>query len=205
MNWWKTFLSIFFPSKVNYFKLTQIPTSPPHTEPHWFSFFDYHSTQGKALIYHLKKYRDPLLIQCIAAYIHHDLLEALSELQQFNYFQNPLIIPIPITQKRKRERGFNQSHELAQELARLYKGRFASNILIKVKETQKQALISQRHKRYMNVKNSFDVTLSQRHLLHNQDIILVDDLITSGATIKEALRILYKYKVRNIMVISIAH
>lgn len=55
------------------------------------------------------------------------------------------------------------------------------------------------------MRNCFSVPEYKRHLLQNQDIILIDDLITTGATVTEASCILLKNKVRNIIIISIAH
>lgn len=148
MNWFEGFLHLIFPSKASYFKLHQIPKSPEIVNiKNAFSFFDYQSKQGKELIYYIKKYKDNLLIENIAQFIHENLLEEMSEYYQFNEYLNPLIIPIPIHRKSIEKRGFNQVTELSKKLSNLFKGNYRSKILFKDKETQKQALIKQRHKR----------------------------------------------------------
>lgn len=206
MNWYEYFLQMIFPSKASYFKLNQIPKSPEIANAkNVFSFFDYQSKKGKELIYYIKKYRDQLLMKNIAHFIYENLLEEMSDYYQFNEYLNPIIISIPISKQSLRNRGFNQVSDLSQELSILLKGKYNPKILIKDKETKKQALIQERSKRHINIRNSFSVPLNKRHLIKDQDIILVDDLITTGATIQEASRILLKYKVRNIIAITIAH
>ena len=198
-------LSVIFPSKKYYFNLDKIPKSPQHTNADIFSFFDYQSSKGRELIYYIKKYRDPLLSQKIAGYIYNELLEELSEKNEFGYFLNPLVIPIPITEKRYNERGFNQTHDIAKYISEHVKGQAYYDILYKTKETKKQALISQRHKRIMNVLHSFGIRDRYTKNIQDQDIILIDDLYTTGATVNEARRVLLKNKVRNIIIITIAH
>jgi ComF family protein len=206
MNWIEKILSLIFPSKKDYFNLQMIPRSPRENgKENVFSFFDYQSSKGRELIYYIKKHRDPLLIEKIAAYIYDELLEELSQKNEFAYFLEPLVIPIPITQKRYQERGFNQTHDIAKYLSQYVQGQYKNNILYKIRETKKQALISQRHKRKKNVLHSFAIKDKYKKDIQDKDIILVDDLYTTGATVNEARRILLKNKVRNIIIITIAH
>ena len=206
MNWIEKLLALIFPSKKDYFNLEMIPKSPHYRgKDDIFSFFDYQSKKGRELIYYIKKHRDPLLIKKIAAYIYNELLEDFSEKNEFGYFLNPLVIPIPITQKRHHERGFNQTHNIAKYLSRRVNGHYKHDILYKTKETKKQALIPQRHQRKKNVLGSFAIQDKYKKDIQDQDIIIVDDLYTTGATVNEACRILLKNKVRNIIVITIAH
>lgn len=206
MNWYERCINIVFPSKHSYFNIDTIPKSPqnPH-EKNIFSFFDYQSKKGRELIYHIKKHRDPLLLEKIADYIHYEMLEEISKKNEMGFFLNPMIIPIPISNKRNKERGFNQSHDFAKKIAISFNGDYRKDLLYKSKETAKQALIPQKHKRKENVSNSFNIKDNKAHEIYYKDVIIVDDLYTTGATINEASRVLLKNKVRNIIIITLAH
>lgn len=199
-------MNIFFPSKEKYFNINTIPTAPKITNiNNALSIFDYQSKKGKELIYYIKKFHDPILIDSIAEKMYENIIEELSEQQQFGYFEKPIILSVPSTKKRILERGFDHVEYLSKTIARLTKGSHGKNLIQKIKETPKQALIRQKDKRFNNIKNAFDIKKNKRHIIENQDIIIVDDLITTGATVLEISRILDKYKVRNIIVVSIAH
>lgn len=206
MNWYDKCINIIFPSRYLYFNLDRIPRSPENlNEKNVFSFFDYQSEKGRELIYYIKKHRDPLLMDKIAKYIYNELLEEISRKNEIGFFLNPIIIPIPISNKRLKERGFNQTHDFGKKIAYYFNGRYKERLFFKNKETAKQALISQRDKRKENVKGSFTVKDKYVHQLHYHDVIIVDDLYTTGATVNEAARILLKNKVRNIIIITISH
>lgn len=206
MNAINKIMNIFFPSKEKYFDIASIPAAPKILNvERAYSLIDYHSKKGKELIYYIKKYHDPILIKAIAGKIYEDIIEDLSEQQQFGYFEKPIILGVPSTKKRIASRGFDQIEYLSKTIAVLAKGIYGKNIIQKIKETPKQALIQQKDKRFKNIKNTFDIHPNKRQIVRNQDIIIVDDLITTGATVLEISRILHKYKVRNIIVVSIAH
>jgi len=102
-----------------------------------------------------------------------------------NPWQNILVVPIPLHKKRLAWRGFNQSELLAREIANYY-GWPLSLDLKKIKASAVQAELNETDR----LKNQAGVFVWYGPDLSGHDIILVDDIITSGATINEAETIL---------------
>ena len=111
--------------------------------------------------------------------------------------KDAVLIPIPLSRKRFRWRGFNQSEILAQELATA----FNSPVNLGLKRnrySQPQAELSEKA-RIENIKNSFswagpESEKNEKNLenLEGKTIILIDDVVTTGATLNEAALILKK-------------
>ncbi|MBI2023776.1 ComF family protein [Candidatus Giovannonibacteria bacterium] len=102
-------------------------------------------------------------------------------------FQNTLIIPVPASKMRKRQRGYNQAEILAEKFCQKTSLPYAPKILIKIKGTPSQTSLS-REERLINVKDSF--AIKNPELIKNKKIILVDDILTTGATISECAKVL---------------
>ncbi|MDO8524069.1 MAG: ComF family protein [bacterium] len=98
-----------------------------------------------------------------------------------------ILIPVPITNKKIRERGYNQSAVLAKILSMYYQMPFSGNNLIKVKNTKSQADLG-RAERQENVLNAF--AIKSPDLISEKTIFLVDDVYTTGSTMQECARVL---------------
>ncbi len=112
------------------------------------------------------------------------------------------VIPVPLHQKRLRQREFNQSALLAKYLAKSLGIAMMLNCLVKVRDTTPQVGLRSQDRR-KNIKHVFD--LKQRELIEGKNIMLVDDVVTTGATVRECSRVLKKAGARNIYVITLAH
>lgn len=99
------------------------------------------------------------------------------------------IVPIPLSSTRSRERGYNQARLLAQELAREFSIPLApeGNHLRRVRHTDPQSFLDEKQ-RWTNIKGAF--TIRKLKNLQHQNILLIDDLLTTGATASEAARVL---------------
>ena len=80
-----------------------------------------------------------------------------------------------------------------------------NNILIKPKETEHQARIENRQKRLKNILGSFSVKNEKVELVKGRNIILIDDIATTGATLNEARKILKQAGAGKIIAFTIAH
>ena len=109
------------------------------------------------------------------------LAELLFEYLKSNPLPGEALIPVPLHQKRLRERGYNQSKLLARELARLTNLPVIEDCLIRVKEAQPQVKAATLEERRRNVANAFSC---RDERVHGRQIILVDDVCTSGATLE---------------------
>lgn len=116
-------------------------------------------------------------------------------------FDCDLIIPVPISNKRKTLRGFNQSEVIAEKLSKLLKKSILKNVLIKKIDTIPQSLLSFRE-RMENVRGSFKVKGNEP--LKGKSILLVDDIYTTGSTVSECCKVLLKAGAKEIKVFTIA-
>lgn len=105
-----------------------------------------------------------------------------------NYWQKEkfCLVPIPLSIERERWRGFNQAAELAEGLGTKIGLRMEKNVLLRKKHSINQANIKNYQQRYKNVKNNFEILKKGEKI--PSKIIFVDDVITSGATMTEALK-----------------
>ncbi|MEQ1682385.1 MAG: ComF family protein [Burkholderiaceae bacterium] len=123
-----------------------------------------------------------------------DLAPALSRrlLDAFHRGGGPapaLLLAIPLSAERLRERGYNQAWELARRLARALDGRADPSLLLRVKDTPHQLALAP-DKRAGNVHAAFAVEPRRRAELAGATVTLVDDVMTTGATAAEAARVL---------------
>lgn len=96
-----------------------------------------------------------------------------------------VIIPVPITKKRLKERGFNQTLLIARRLGVRYNIPVHFNLLAKIKDTEHQVLLTG-SKRRLALKGAFKTTQK----IEGQRIILVDDVMTTGTTLNECAKTL---------------
>lgn len=92
--------------------------------------------------------------------------------------QGTLVVPVPLSRERLRERGFNQALEMARPLARALRLPLAAGTLERVRETAPQSRLPWRA-RHGNVRNAF----ACRRDLDGAEVIVVDDVMTTGATL----------------------
>lgn len=97
------------------------------------------------------------------------------------------IVPVPLAKKRLNERGYNQSCELAVRLGEIYSIPVLDDIVIRVRETKTQTHMTAKMRR-KNVKGAFLATCDCKGF----NILLVDDVLTTGSTLKECARVLKK-------------
>lgn len=91
-----------------------------------------------------------------------------------------VLVPVPLHPRRLKERGYNQSLLLAQNLSRLLNIPVAGDCLVRTRFTTPQAKTTSVDERLQNVKHAFSCSNSN---LQNQKVILIDDVSTSGATL----------------------
>lgn len=122
----------------------------------------------------------------------------------YTYLKNyDFIIPIPLHKSKLRERGYNQSDYIARGINKYFNLEYNDYCFIRKKDTKSQTKLSI-EERYKNLKDAFDFVPEHKKSLKGKKIILVDDIITTGATVKEAQKTLLKGGVTEIFSISVA-
>jgi competence protein ComFC len=129
-------------------------------------------------------------------------------LAQLTYFSTAIpaahvIVPIPIHSSRRKQRGFNQTEEVAKELSRLTKIP-TQNILQKNRKTQTQAKTKSRAQRMKNIQNSFALQVKS-HLPLPPKVLLIDDVFTTGNTLNECAKVLKEHGCQKVFALTIAH
>ena len=109
-----------------------------------------------------------------------------------------LIIPVPLSSKRERQRGYNQSRLLVEEISRVYSKKIDDTSLVKAKDVAPQFELS-RKERLTNVKGAFSSAP-----LTGMNVLLIDDIYTTGATVREASKALKASGAKNVYVLTLA-
>jgi ComF family protein len=112
-----------------------------------------------------------------------------------------LIIPVPLHPKRLRWRGFNQSVLLGRQISRIYNIPMDPFVLRRDYETAPQTQLAEDERR-RNVRGAFLVNPDRS--VDGKNILLVDDVYTSGATVNECSRILKKNGAKQVFVVTLA-
>jgi ComF family protein len=147
----------------------------------------------QALI-HLLKYKRHLTLAYFFA------LEAKNRfnLDEGNCYNE--IIPVPLYKTRKRERGYNQSEEIARALSKLINVPVKTEHLVRIRFTSTQTRMS-REEREKNVFQAFHCPAN----LKSKSILLIDDVITTGSTVEACVKILKESGAKKVDVLVIAH
>ncbi len=134
------------------------------------------------------------------------LAEIISKFMVRSILDNRLdfdaILPVPLSHKRRRERGYNQSELLALEIGKELSKPVLADVLRKTKETEKQANLTFKQ-RAENLKDSFIVL--NKTAVKVKRILLVDDVFTTGATVEEISSLLKRVGVKEVNVITFCH
>lgn len=112
-----------------------------------------------------------------------------------NLFSADIAVPVPIHRKRKRIRGFNQSYILAAEFSKICGIPVYPNVLKRIRNTTEQYLLSP-VMRIENVKGAF--TAKNLKTIKNKNILLIDDIYTTGSTINECTKVLKEAQAKNV-------
>lgn len=189
-------LDLVFPVRFTQSDLATLPRAKTIPHPHMYAVFSYEYEKTKEIIKCLKRIRDTGLFHACAEYIYDGVKEALGDKEW-------ILIPIPITGDRRASRGYNQTEVLAAELAQLDK-RFTvrPDILYRTRQTRKQAKVEHRVERLQNQVESMGVKEGSE--IEGKHIIIIDDVITTGATCLEAIRALKGGKERPAQILSVA-
>jgi len=108
---------------------------------------------------------------------------------------------IPLHKRRVRQRTFNQSKVIAQYIAKMLQVNMAPDLLIRSKYTNTQTLLNFQQRK-KNISGAFKATNIPK--LENKTILLVDDVMTTGATVNECSKTLKKAGALNVYVITVA-
>jgi len=111
-----------------------------------------------------------------------------------------VIVPVPLHRRRRRERGFNQAEVLAREIGRLKGIPVESRALIKMRNVAQTSL--ERNERASNVRDAYRCGKAER--LQAKTVLLVDDVFTTGSTLRECAGVLKHAGVKDVRAVTVA-
>lgn len=114
-----------------------------------------------------------------------------------------IVLPVPLHPRRLWQRRFNQSAVLAQAIARVSGAAFIPDGMTRKRFTQPQKGLS-RSERHSNVRGAFAVSPRAQATIKNKNVMLVDDVFTSGATLNECARVLKRAGAAKVYVVTLA-
>ena len=201
MNFFHTVLSAIFPPTHD----EQLLASLSEAEllgkvrvreiPHGMSFLPYRDPVVRALIWQTKYKRDDRAIALLSKILHEQLLQIKAP---------HLIIPIPLSTKRSRERGYNQVSAFAERAVAGTPHTFLEHALIRTRHTIPQTQLS-RKERLVNLHDAFAVPDTHKERIKDASCILVDDVTTTSTTLGEARRTLLTAGAKMVTVVAMAH
>ncbi len=186
--------------------LSNFPLAERQTAEWILPLYDYRHPPLKKTLWLLKYEGKKIFAANFAEVLHSKIMEELSELATLQNFRDVILIPIPLSKKRYKERGYNQAELICRELIKIDKNenfKLENHVLIKPKETKHQARIENRTERLENIIGSFYVL--NKESIKNKNIILIDDIVTTGATLNEARKTLKKAGAKKIIAFTVAH
>jgi ComF family protein len=114
------------------------------------------------------------------------------------------VAPVPLHKARARDRSYNQSKFIAIGICEILQANLINDLLIRNRHTQTQTLLN-KAERKENVKDAFEINQKYKNAVLNKNIIVVDDVITTGATILECAKILKDSGTGKVWVCSAAY
>jgi ComF family protein len=159
----------------------------------------YDDARVRALIWELKYFGSQKSVELLGEVLRAEIPALVAE----ELSHEPLLIPVPLHQKRQRSRGFNQAERVAAHIAQ---GTDAlihrSDVLRRTVDTPRQTALS-RTRRLTNVAGAFSVT--DPSAIKGRVCIVLDDVVTTGSTLKAAGRALEDAGASRVILLALAH
>ncbi len=122
------------------------------------------------------------------------------DLRKSVFSETDYLLPVPLHKRKQRKRGFNQSEWIAGGIAETLDRPVALDVLFRKKHTKSQTKKS-RYDRWKNVENVFELRNEEK--IYNKSLLLVDDILTTGATLEACANTLLKAKAVKISIATL--
>lgn len=186
--------------------LSRFPSPRDIDDDKVIAVFDYQNQDVRDTVWEIKYKSNSKLSRSAAGIVYEILCQELAERALSENFQNPLLVPIPISNQKRRERGFSQTETICSFIKDLDKNnllQYEPNILKKIRHTESQTRTHSKSERLQNLLGSMKVVTNIKP--QNHSVVLFDDVYTTGATISEARRTLNAAGFKKVLAITLAH
>ncbi len=169
------------------------------------SVFDYGDRRVRALVWAIKYKENKKLSQAVSNLIYERIIDNLGDELVASANKNFILIPIPLSKKRKTERGFNQVELICEAILKNDQSgllKYNKEILIRKKDTLPQTSLK-RKEWLKNLEGCFEIKNSYE--ISGAKIILIDDVVTTGSTLSEARKTLISAGAKKVLAFTMAH
>lgn len=168
---------------------------------HWIHvLWPYRDERVRAVIKAIKYYGESELAGRVGALAADYLLELVGEKRSMGGWDTPVVVPIPSSTRRLRERGYNQAARIAEAVMQHMDGADYNPALLKREERESQVHVA-RTKRKDNIAGAFITNPAAAGAF----VILIDDVVESGATLQDARRALLAAGAQDVIALVMAH
>lgn len=163
------------------------------------SFLAFGNKNSVQTVIHYLKYKGFYKIgNFIGTYYGNELIKIFHKIREYD-----IICPVPLYKTKVRERGYNQSEYICTGINSLLNIKQINNLVIRTRNTKSQTHLKY-FERLSNVKDAFKINNKYNNQIADKRILLVDDVVTTGATINEVIKVLRNENVKEISAFSIA-
>jgi ComF family protein len=183
----------------------KIPKATEMPNKKFKALFQYKDKFARRAIWEIKYRGNRKIVEKFSELLYEFIIDEVSDLSSFSNFINPLLVPVPSGKRSSREKGFNQCELITKELIRLDKEKifdYSYGAVKKIRETKKQSEIKNRSERLKNLSGSFS---ANQDYVKGRCIIIIDDVITTSATMTEISKILREAGAKDVVGFAIAH
>lgn len=187
-----------------------LPPAESIKDKHTLALFNYEHPLVKEIIWELKYSGNVRIADKLGEILYDHIQHELTDLGLFESASwrtsKPIIMPIPISNKRRSERGWNQSELLSEEVMRRDSGqmfKYMPRQLVKIRHTESQTKTRSRNERLKNLTDSMKILNASS--VAGACVVVLDDVTTTGSTFAEAKRALHTAGVKKILCVAVAH
>lgn len=169
------------------------------------ALFQYKNKIARKAVWEIKYRGNGIIAEKFSKLFYEFILGEISDEMLFSNFTNPILVPIPASKTTLKERGFNQCELISKEMRKIdgeENFEISFGALKKIKDTPHQSRSKNRAERLENLKDSFGADAEK---VKGRNIIVIDDVITTGATMREAAKTLRQAGAKKVLCFAIAH
>lgn len=179
---------------------------PENLPPYIYTLFSYKNPLVRRAIWELKYRGNKKIASLLSRLLYKEMIGITGKIKLLSGNEKIILIPIPSSERRFKEKGFNQTYLLGENIEKIDARKIFSvdtSILKKTRETKTQVSIRNRNERLKNLEGAFSLTPGKQ--ISERTIFLIDDVTTTGATFSEARNVLLQVGAKKVLAFTIAH